>query len=315
MAYNLAGMADFAKSNGTVLISDLILKGQSFNLDGIRVESGIKSADIFADFGAGTTVLQSTHGDPGALSYSGGSVLKDVKVEVVEMAIKERYAKGLLDSKIAQMQMRAGSDPSNPLPYADVLVGLKGQTVGGLNDILIWQGDNSTGNTNVNTNKFDGILTQVKAGGYVTGGTAAALTGATAIAVVEAFVKVAHAAFPAWVNAGSFLYMSPSNFATYYRAVYGLTGAIDSLNIGSAKPLDKFFVPGTNVMVLSTNGLTGKHNFLQTRDGNFFIGTDLVSEDDTLSFEYLTEGQAWRLFGAYKLGAKVARIAEVVATK
>ena len=93
MAYNLAGMADYAKSNGTVLIKDLILDGQSFGLDGIRVETGIKSSDIFADFGAGTLSLQTTNGDPGALSYSGGSVLKDVELKVIEMAVKEKYVK------------------------------------------------------------------------------------------------------------------------------------------------------------------------------------------------------------------------------
>lgn len=315
MAYDLTGMATWTKSNGTVLIKDLILDGQSFNLEGLRVETGIKSTDVFADFGAGSTYLQTTNGDPGSLSYSGGSVLKDVSISVVEMAVKEKYVKSTLESKIAQMQMRAGSDPSNPMPYADVLVGLKKQAVGYANDILIWQGSTSTGNTNINTNKFNGLLTQVLVGGYVTGGTAAALTGATAIATMEAFVKTAHTSFPAWVQAGSYLYMSPINFSTYYRQVFQLNSTQDALNVGSATPVQKFFIPGTQVLVQSTNGLTGKNNFLMTRDGNFFIGTDLVSEDDSLSFEYLNEAQLWRLFAAYKLGAKVARIAEVVATK
>lgn len=315
MAYDLTGMATWAKSNGSVLIKDLILDGQSFNLDGVRIETGIKSADIFADFGAGTTVLQLTNGDPGALSYSGGSVLKDVKVEVVEIAVKEKYVKSTLESKIAQMQMRAGSDPSNPLPYSDVLVGLKKQAIGLANDMLLWQGN--TGSSTPNMSYFNGILTLATGcTGATTGGTAAPLSASTAIATVEAFVKVAHAAFPTWVNAGSFLYMSPINFATYYRAVFGLGSTIDSLTLQAGTgPKDKFFVPGLNVEVLSTKGLTGVDNFLMTRDQNFIFGTDLVSEDDSLQFEYLNEAQIWRLFAVYKLGAKIARCAEVVLTK
>ena len=52
---------------------------------------------------------------------------------------------------------------------------------------------------------------------------------------------------------------------------------------------------------------------IMTREFNLCLGTDLVSEDDTLSFEYLNEQQCWRLFGAYKLGPQIARTQEVVA--
>jgi len=315
MAYDVSGMAAYAKSNGTVLIKDLILGAQSFGQDGIRVETGIKSTDKFADFAVGNTYLQTTNGDAGALSYSGGSTLADISVSVVEMAVKERYATGLLNSKIAQMQMRAGSDPSNPLPYSDVLVELKTKDVGNKNDIALWQGSTATGNTNINTNKFDGWLTLALAGASVSGGSAAALVAATAIATVEAIKKVAETSFPAWVNEGAFVYMSPANFSVYYRAVFGLASTIDSQTLATGKPVEKFYIPGSNFLVMSTNGLQGKNNIVITRDANLIIGTDLVSEDDTLTFEYLNEALCYRLLAIYKLGAQIARVAEVVVTK
>ena len=315
MAYDVSGMAAFAKSNGSVLIKDLILGAQSFGQEGIRTETGIKSSDKFADFAVGNTYLQTTFGDPGALAYSGGSTLKDVTVSVIEMAVKERYATGLLNSKIAQMQMRAGSDPSNPLPYSDVLVELKTKDVGAKNDILLWQGTIATGNTNPNTNKFNGWLTLALAGGSVSGGSSAALVAGTAIATVEAIKNVAFASFPTWVNEGCFMFMSPANFGVYYRAVFGLASTIDTQTLATGKPVEKFYIPGTNVLVHSTNGLTGKNNILITRDMNLVIGTDLVSEDDSLQFEYLNESLCYRLLAVYKLGAQIARVAEVVVTK
>lgn len=315
MAYDISGMAAYAKSNGTVLIKDLILGAQSFNMSGLRIETGIKSSDKFADFAVGSTYLQSTAGDPGALSYSGGSTIADITVSVAELTVKERYATGLLNSKIAQMQMRAGSDPSNPLPYSDVLVDLKTKDVGVKNDILLWQGDAGTGNTNGNTNKFNGWLTLALAGASVSGGSAAALASSTAIATVEGIKNVALAAFPTWVNEGCFMYMSPANFAVYYRAVFGLASTIDTQTLATGKPVEQFYIPGTNVSVHSTNGLTGKNNILVTRDGNLIIGTDLVSEDDSFSFEYLNEALCYRLMANYKLGAQIARVAEVVVTK
>ena len=313
MGYNLQGMSDYAKSNGIVLIKDLILQAQSFSMDGIRVETGIKSTELFADFGVGNnTVIQATLGDAGALGYSGGSTLKDIAIHVIELAIKERYVKSLLESKIAQMQMRAGSDPSNPLPYADVLVNLKAQTLGHLNDLLVWQG--YTGDTG-NTKWVNGFLHRLDiAGDYVTGATNSGFTQTTAISYVEAFVKRALAAFPVWILDGAYLYMSPTNFEVYFRAVYGLSSPVNQLTLElNARPVQKFMVPGTNVEVLSTNGLVANNSLVMTREFNLCLGTDLVSEDDTLQFEYLTEGQCWRLFGAYKLGPQIARTNEVVA--
>jgi hypothetical protein len=315
MGYNLQGMSDYAKSNGIILIKDLILQAQSFSMDGIRVETGIKSTELFADFAIGNTYLQATLGDAGALLYSGGSTLKDISIHVVELAIKERYVKSTLESKIAQMQMRAGSDPSNPIPYNDVLVNIKAQTVGHLNDLLVWQGD-VTGLTN---NQVNGYITILKAStgatAYVTAtGVTVPFTQTTAIASVENFVKQALAAFPVWILDGAYLYMSPTNFEIYFRAVYGLSSPVNTLTLElNAKPVQKFMVPGTNVEVLSTNGLVGNNSLIMTREFNLCLGTDLVSEDDTLSFEYLNEQQCWRLFGAYKLGPQIARTAEVVA--
>ena len=315
MGYNLQGMSDYAKSNGIILIKDLILQAQSFSMDGIRVETGIKSTELFADFAIGNTYLQATLGDAGALLYSGGSTLKDISIHVVELAIKERYVKSTLESKIAQMQMRAGSDPSNPIPYNDVLVNIKAQTVGHLNDLLVWQGD-VTGLTN---NQVNGYITILKASTGATAyvpatGLTVPFTQTTAIASVEAFVKQALAAFPVWILDGAYLYMSPTNFEIYFRAVYGLSSPVNTLTLElNAKPIQKFMVPGTNVEVLSTNGLVSNDSLVMTREFNLCLGTDLVSEDDTLSFEYLNEQQCWRLFGAYKLGPQIARTAEVVA--
>lgn len=314
MAYDITGMANYAKSNGEVLITDLVLGGESFSMAGINIQKGIKSTDKLVDITEGDTYLQTTLGDPGALSYSGGTTLADIDITVIEMAIKERYVKAQLEGKIAQMTMKAGSDPSNPLPYENVLVDLKSKSVGRKNDILLWQGTTATGNTNPNTNKFDGWLTLALAGSSVSGGSAAELASSTVLATMEAFHNVSVENFPVWVD-GSFIYMSPKSFSTYYRAIYGLGGVQDGNSINQVLP-SSFLMPGTNTLVSSAQGLIGKTNIIETREYNFTIGTDLETEGaDYLNFEYLNEALIWRLMGVYKLGAQVSRVAEVVMTK
>jgi hypothetical protein len=315
LAYDLSNMAAYAKTNGEVLIQDLVMQAQSFKPNlGYRIETGIKSTDKFADVSLGYTVLQSTNGDVSSVSASGTTGLKDISVTVTEIAIKEKYVKSTLDSKIGQVLEAPGSDYSNELPYGDILVSLKGKEVGRLNDILLWQGDSSTGNTNANTNKFNGFLTQILAGSYVDGGTKTGLTAANAIATVEAVKDKAFTAFPAWITNGCDMYMSPLNYSVYYRAVFGLGSVINDLTKNEAGLVESFMMPGTNVKVISCNGLQGQTNIVVTRDSNLVIGTDLVSEDDQFEFRYLEELEYWRLKAVYKLGATVARVAECVAT-
>lgn len=315
MAYDISGMAAYSKSNGQILIADLLLAGQSFNQSAIGVQQGIKSSDKLVDFSVdGLTYVQATAGDPGALSFSGGTTLLDVTISVTELAIKEKYTTNTLNSKITQMQMRAGSDPSNPLPYADVLVSLKKQAVGGLNDLGIWQGNTSGSNTDYRTNLFDGFLKKILAGSPVTGLTTGLLESATCVSGMSLFIDLAHSHFPAWVNGGSYIWMSPVNFSTYYRAIFGLNSVITTQTLNTGGLPDSFIVPGTKCTVYSTNGLIGSNYKVMTREGNLVVGTDLTSEDESLTLEYDNSSSVmgWRLFGCYKLGTQVARTQEVV---
>jgi hypothetical protein len=308
--YNVSAMADWSKSNGTVLIEDLLLEGQSFNQEGIAIQDGIKSAEKLVDFSInGQTFIQKTLNDVGLLGYSGGTTLLDVDITVTELAVKERYATSSLNAKITQMAMAAGSDPSSDLAYNDILVGLKSKAVGVLNDKMLWQGD-TTGAVDVN--KFNGWLKLIKTkGGYTTGGTAAALTGATAIAKIEGILKSTFAAHPAYID-NCYMYMSPANYSVYYRQLFALNTVIDGLTLNTERQPQSFMIPGTNVLVQSTNGLVGKNDIVVTRDGNLVIGCDLVNETDFLKLEYLNEAQCWRLEAVYKLGAAIARASEFV---
>jgi len=315
MAFNIAAMADYTQSNGQVLISDLILGGESFNLQGIGIQQGIKYVEKLEDIADDFTYLQSSStGDPGSLSFSGGTKISDVDITVHTIYIKEKYLRNQLEHKCANVTLTPGTDPSDPIAYAQTVVSLKQEKTGYLNDILLWQGDSATGNTNTNTNKFDGIYKLVTAGSYVSGATSGALVSGTCLSVMNTLYNVAVTAFPIWEKE-CYMFLSPSNFSVYYRALFGLNGAVNNqtLNITAGLPAS-FVIPGTNCLVQSTQGLTGTNYKFITRNGNFVWGTDLVSEDDTLNLKYddSSSVMGWRLFGAYKLGAQVARIGEVV---
>lgn len=312
MAYDIAGMADFAKSNGKILLTDLVLEGDSFGI--LPVQDGIKSSDKLVDFADGSTVIQT--GDyTGTSNYSGGVSLTDKEIAVKELFVKEKYTSRELQAKISQMAMRIGSNPED-LPYQDALLGLKGSVIALENEKLLWQGD--TTKTGTNLAHFNGFTTVLKGFAHddddlptYTGEASAELTNSNAISKVEKIVEKSHVDFPAWIDATTRLFMSPKNFITYYRAVNKLSNSVDKMTNAPAV-VKEFTVPGTNVIATSTAGMVGVHDLFITRPENFVIGVDLKSEDEQFKFEFLNESLVHRLFVLYKLGCKIARTQEVV---
>lgn len=258
------------------------------------------------------TIIQApSNGDIGAVSFSGNTTLTDVTISVVELTIKEKYSVNQLNTKITQMQMRAGSDPSNELPYRDVMVGLKQKSVGMSNDKLLWQANIASGGTGLNF--FDGWLTKIKAGSYVSGATTGALASGTCISQMNDLYKLAITNFPLWEQ-GCFLFLNPTNYAVYFRAIFNLTGVINTLTMNTEGLPDAFTIPGTNCLVQSCFGLIGDNSKVITRDGNLVVGTDLVSETDLMQLAYDDSSavMAYRLFAIWKLGAQIARPQECI---
>lgn len=307
MAFDLTGAADYAKSNGKIILTDLVLAGQSMEI--LPVQEGIKSADKLVDFADGGTVLQG--GDYTATAYNGGVKLTDKQISVTEIHVKEKYSNRDLNSKIAQMVMKAGSAPDS-MPYQDVLVGLKSASISAANEKLLWQGNTAGAGNLIH---FDGFLTQVLAAAdkTVTGTAAASLTASNAISKVEAIVEKSHVSFPEWIDTTHRLFMAPKEFSTYYRAVNKLSEKQDKMT-NTPNVVKEFVVPGTNCIATSIAGLHGSAELIITRPENFVVGVDLKSEDESFKFEYLNEALFWRLFALYKLGCQIARTNEVVST-
>jgi hypothetical protein len=313
MAYVVTNAAAFTSGEGQVVISDIILGQQEFQNPFIGVQTGVKYIEKVIDLGVGLTYIRKTNDSIGSLAVSGGSSLTDVSIQTVEMCVKEGYNPSQLNSKLAGKLLAAGSDPSTPVPLSDLVQTLKGKEIGKLNSYQLWQG-NATGST-ANRNFFDGWLKKISNGSatVVSGGSAAALASTTCLATMAAFNKVVITAFPEWITAGYAVFMSPAQFDTFYQTKFGTNGVIDSLTLNTGKPVLEFTFG--SVTYYSMQGMTGSNVIVATRLGNLIAGTDLVSESDNVKFEYLPEGEIFRLEAVYKLGAQIARLAEVVATR
>lgn len=312
MSYLTTGMADYINGEPQVVISDLVLQGDSFGI--YTVQTGIKASTKVLDMHDGG-VDPSNGSYVGVGGYSGSATLSDVTITVQPLFIKERYAKPTIQAKLAQMAEKKGSAPEEVV-FEDLLVDLKGKNLNKWNEKALWLGaaDASlSGLTGIPT-YFDGFVKQaVTDASTLKSGIAprALTTDASIIEDVEAMVaKLPEEMY----DIDTYLAVSPAAFAKYKRAIYKQTGTVD-LNTVTEGVSKEMKVPGTDVIAYSCAGLQGSNFMVLTRPENFVIGVDLAGEDDTIEFNYHELIRAYELFATWKLGAKIIRPEEVIINK
>lgn len=325
--FNIAGLADYIQGNPIIAIQDLVLTGQTKDL--FSYQTGIKATEKVMDMSGSAAVLQT--GDyTGITGHSGGVSLKDILITVTPLYVKEKYTKQTLQGKLAQIAEKLGSNPEE-IPFSDTIMELKGKQINFANEQLLWRGDTSVNgwyddaSTSANNIMFDGIIKQLYLDSstveYALGADASAgpLTGTGAPLVVNKMVDQFYSINPAFVGIETVMAMSPKDFMTYNRALYGLDGKnIITTLIIDKEPYQYMRVPGTNVIAHSVTGLTEipgmtSSPIVLTRPENIVVGYDLKGEDEFLDFTYMDFPRWYELFAVYKLGVKVVRKNEVVA--
>ena len=68
----------------------------------------------------------------------------------------------------------------------------------------------------------------------------------------------------------------------------------------------EFVYPGTNVRVIAVPGLTNTNRIVCSYLGNFFLGTDLLSDEEQFSIFYARENDEVRSIAAFKCGVQIA---------
>jgi hypothetical protein len=74
----------------------------------------------------------------------------------------------------------------------------------------------------------------------------------------------------------------------------------------------QFFLPGTNVRVIAVQGLNGSGDIVAARISNFFLGTDLLNEEERFEIFYAKEADQVRFVSEFKMGINFAFPDEIV---
>lgn len=276
MSFTVSGLTNYVETNKDVILRDAVLgsgiKGESLSL--LRKQLGVKTSerlnylDVNPKLQAATTC---------GFSAQGSTVLTDRKVDTERIKYNDEWCWQDILGKFAEYKVRVNANEDS-LPFeAEIL----DQIVKGINkqvETLIWTGDkNATGGTNDLINGFITLATGADSASTITGETA---SGATAYAAI----KQAYMAIPEeWVD-DAVIFVSPAIFREYVQDL--VTANLYHYDPAFSGELTEMFVPGSDVKVRKTYGLTGSKYIYASVPENMTYACDMLDAKEEVKVWY-----------------------------
>lgn len=283
MGYDVTALSNFVRENEKVLVKDVVL-GSGFKgstIDKMNHQLGVKGKERMHPMNIDPTLQDATNC---GFSAQGSTVISEREIETAQLKVNDQFCKNDLIGKFAEYEVRiaAGEDA---LPFeAEIMDGYVLGTQKKL-EKLIWAGDK-----NGNSDLLDGLLTIAEGADSASTITGATATGATAYAAI----KQAAMAIPEEIIDDAVIFVSPALYKEYVMELveknlyhFAPDAKIEDLDVT---------VPGTDIQVHRTYGLTGKNNKIYaTTYKNIIYGCDILGASEEVKAWYSDDDDVNRI--------------------
>jgi hypothetical protein len=246
------------------------------------------------------TDAQLQSGDACGYTTSGTTAFTQRNITVGRMKVQETLCPRSLEQYWMQTQLTAGSTYDS-VPFEQAFSEQKALRIAEALENAIWKGNTY----------FSGVnqLLNAASGSTISGNTGAVsasvgITTGNAIAIFDGIynqipqailTKTDLVIFCGWDNFRTLLGAFKSTANVLYNQV-DLAGLADG----------DIMYPGTNVRVIAVPGLTGTNRIVSSYLGNFFYGTDLLSDEEQFSIWFSKDNDEVRFQAAFKAGVQIA---------
>jgi hypothetical protein len=300
MAYNFGNLVAYTDQERLPLITKAVFSAKSASLFtkqvGIKFAAALNLMDTDA-------VLQG--GDTCGYTSSGTTTFSQRNITVGRMKVMETLCPRSLEQYWMQTQLTAGS-MYDGVPFEQAFAEQKALRIAEALENAIWQGNAY----------FSGVnqLLNAASGSTISGNTGAvsASVGITATNVIGIFDGIYNQIPQAILTKQDLvIFCGWNNYRTLVQAFKqgtttgGLAVLYNQVDLASLAN-GEFIYPGTNVRVIAVPGLTNTNRIVCSYLGNFFYGTDLLSDEEQFSIFYARENDEIRSIAAFKAGVQIA---------
>jgi len=286
--YTVSALTDYIKTNESVILRDTILgsgiKGETIPM--MRKQLGVKTSERLNYLDV-TPVLQAVTGC--GFSAQGSTVFSERDITTAQAKYNDEWCIEKLLGKFTEYEVRIGAD-DQAMPFEAEIVD---QVVKGINKAVeqqVWQGNTASGSL---INGLVTIALGADSASTITGETA---SGATAYAAI----KQAYMALPEEIVDEAVIFVSPAIFREYVQDL--VTANLYHYDPAFSGELTEMFIPGTDVKVRKTYGLTGSNYIYATVPENMVYATDFVNNKEEIKGWYSDDDDVYRMKSRFNFG-------------
>ena len=293
MSFSLGTLTAYTEQQRLPLITKAVFSARTAAL--FTKQVGIKSAaalnlmDTDAALAAGTSC---------GWTAAGTTTFSQRNITVAPMKVQEALCPRSLEQYWMQSQLTQGSTYDG-VPFEQAFAEQKALRIAEALENAIWSG----------STLVTGLLTILNAasGSTVSGNTAAISGSITTTNVISIFDNI-YTRIPQAILTRNDLVIF-CGWDTFRTLIGGLKSSASVLyNQVDLQGLadGDIIYPGTNVRVVAVPGLLGYNRMVCSYLGNFFYGTDLLSDEENFSLWYSQDNDEVRFQAAFKVGVQVA---------
>lgn len=312
MAFNVSALADYTEQNEALLVTSAVLGAKTASLikSAGNVMVGVKSSETINIMDT-DAIFQS--GASCGFNASGSTSFTQRTVTVGKIKVNESLCPKDLEAKYLQKALPTGS-MYDSIPFEQEFSDKKAKRIAAQLETALWQGDTSS--VNVNLNKFDGLLKLIGAASgvvdanvsaFISGAPLASITAANVISIFDGVYRAIPASIVSYDDVVIFCGMD--TFRTYTVALKNANMFHYTVDV---KADNEFVLPGTTIKVIAVQGLNGTNDIIAGRLSNFFLGTDLLNEEEKFEIFYAKEADQVRFVSEFKMGINFAFPDELV---
>jgi hypothetical protein len=310
MAFDVSGLTNYTKEEQTQLLVKAMFTGKTASLlqSAGQVVPGIKSSQALP-------ILTSTvyfQADGCSNTSSGNTAITDRDITVGKVKVFETLCPKDLESKFTQIGLSAGA-PVDMGVFQSQIGEEKAMGIAEAIETAIWQG--STGGSGNNA-FWDGYLTLLTALGFggagdpIKGNVGDAFASITA-ANIDDIIAAIYGVIPAALLGRSdlFIAMGTDTYRLYRQWLVSANlyhyDAKDAANLEIIDPL-------TGIKIYGLHGLDGTNKIVSSYWANFYLGTDMMNEEEAYKFWYSEDDDNVKFKANFKYGCQIAFPTQVV---
>ena len=305
MSFSVGSLANYTNEQSTDLLVKALFgsKTSSTLQSANQVQVGVKSASAL-NILASTVFFQA---DGCGYNASGTTAFTQRNITVGAVKVEETLCPKTLEAKWMQTQIMPGSPTM--VPFEEQIGAEKAAVIAQTLETAIWQGDTASGNPNLS--RFDGFVKLIAAASPVLGNSAPTAFASVTAANIDDILDQVYANIPAAVAEKNDL-VCFLGIDAYKLMLVNLKNANLFHYVGEGATSMEMVYPGSNMKLIAVGGLNGTNKIVAGSLSNFFMGTDLIDEQEEVKMWYSQDNDEVRVRFTFKAGVQVAFPGEIV---